>query len=443
MKKALVLAIVCALGLGVGAFAGPMSGFWYTNIVLDLTPTPPATMLYSFTSILNIGYAVAGWDFGSTTVFLQSGIFDQYFVVHGMLGAFTIGSYLNFNPTTELFEQWLSGLKVNIAGVSLYGFFDLAQCDTHVQTAVGTAWLFGVEGGAGDLTFRGEVYGNLVSSLLIQGYTFDDIVGGFADPAYAFDPIHGCFSISIAEDAFTLESCSDCFCFSGADLQVTFPFACIETVQLRAVFTDDGFHYFRMDLNDIALGVDWLSIDDFDLRWHAGIKEMLRLDMDIKLTSACLTPYFVLNPDVLYGDSGFNIDEIELYALGLTYSFNGVTFKSITLFDELNYALTWGGAPVRIDIAIDTLPYYTYCINEYDEMFQIIVDSDACCGGAFGFTVTNWFDISDDEGGELFGWQETDINFSIGIGSNFTLTTMLVIDTTSVQLWGMGFTVSW
>lgn len=436
MKKALVLALVCAFGLSAGAFAGPLTGFWNTNIVLDLNPFD----LDSFSSVLGIDYTVSGWSLGMTTVFVDIGLIDLYFEASGQLGAFTIGSYLNFDPA-KLFQQWLTGVKVNIAGVSLYGFFDLAQCSTQTPTLVGSGWLFGVEGGAGDFTFRGEAYFNLAASLIGGGYTFDDVVGGFADFAYAFDPIHGCTSITVAEDAFALETCGDCLCFSGVDIEIGFPFACVDSVLLDVSFTDDGFQYFKLMLNDIYLSTDWLYIDDFDITWSMALKTVT-VDLKLQITQACLTPYFgILNPAGGIGSSsGIAIDQIELYALGLTYSFNGVTFKSMTLLDTTNYSLTWGGTPVRK--ALCGTANGSYCCTTYDELVEIIVDSDACCGGAFSFDVKNWFDVGN-AGAGIFGWTETSVDFSIGIGSNFAITMMLDIDIAGAQLWGMGFNVSW
>jgi len=436
MKKALVLALVCAFGLSAGAFAGPLSGFWNTNIILNLSV--PSFGLHSFSSVLGIDYTVSGWDLGLTTIFYEGGMADIYFQAHGQLGAFTVGSFLNFDPA-ELFEQWLTGVKVNIAGVSLYGFFDLAQCSANVQTAIGSAWLLGVEGGAGDFTFRGEAYFNLATSLMPYGYTFDDVINGFTDPWNPMDPLHGCaVYVPTSEGLFVLEACQDCFCFSGIDIELGFPFACVDSVLLDLAFTDDGFQYFKLMLNDIDLSTDWLYIDDFDIKWQMQTKSVT-VDLKLKISSACLTPYFGINP--VGSSSGIKIEEIELYALGLNYSFNGVTFKSMTLLDTTNYNLTWSGTPVRAALCGAT---ETYCCTAYDELFEIIVDSDACCGGAFSFDVKNWFDVGADSATTgIFGWVETSVDFSIGIGSNFAITMMLQIDTAAAKHWGMGFNVSW
>jgi hypothetical protein len=439
LKKALVLAIVMVLGLGAVAFAGPFSGSWDTTLSFGIAD--PFAFV-GFASNLSLTYSVCGWDFSSVSAFDVTGFVDQYFTAAGSLGAFTFGSYLNFDPSTPAFEMWLSGAKVSIAGVDLYGFFDLED--------TGCGWLFGASGSAGDCTMAAEAYFNLTDSLMGYGYDFDYVVGNFADFAYAYDAIHGCTSntTTVADNAFSLQTDSCCMCWSGIDAKVTFPFACVEKVTFKASFTcDDGFKYFKAELDDIELGVAWLTIDDFDITW-ALTKKTVTVDLDITIDSVCLTPYFAINPEGTYGNSGFSISSLELYALGLSWDFGqGITVNSITLLDCVNYGLTWGGSPVRLDLA--GLGYY--CVSPYEELFEISYSSDACCGGAFELDIKNWFDIAcEDEqlADSLLGWGATEVSFSVGLGSNFTLSSSYGIASTNVfftgvsQYWQVGFGVT-
>jgi len=358
---------------------------------------------------------------------------NQYFTAAGALGAFSFGSYLDFSPMgpqTGTFNMWLTGAKVSIAGATLYGFFDLTDC--------GSGWLFGATGTAGDVKMRAEAYFNLAYSLIAGSYTFDDVVGGFADFAYAYDPLHGCTAITttVAQDAFELQTCSYCFCWSGVDIQLDFPFACIDDVQVNLSFDTSGFAYVKFGLNDIALGVPWLTIDDFDIKFTTAAKTVT-VDLDVNITATCLTPYFIINPSTAAGSSGFSITSLELYALGLTQKFNGLTFKSITLLDSVNFGLTWSGSPLPIAY----FPVYA-CGPAYEELFEISYDADACCGGAFSFDVKNWFDISPAATPSLFGWAMTEVSVSVGVGSNFTISAAGGVSTAGWQYVQGGFGVT-
>jgi hypothetical protein len=472
MKRVLVLALLCVFGLGVATFAGPLSGFWNTDLTFHITGAN--ITLPGFTSLLGVNYSIGGWTFGSTSTFLNVGFVDQNFTAVGALGAFTIGSYIDFDALGQTFTQWLTGVKVSIAGVTLFGFFDVenwvwnpcahnASCggDGAWQTCSGTAssgFLLGAEGSAGDVTFAGEAYFNLWQGIL-GAYTFDDIVPGFSVPAYDFDPLHGCYNyIPVASDAFLIQTCGTCACWSGFTGQVTFPLGCIDKVSLYAYFNATrGFDMFRIWFEDIKFaGIDWMWIDDVRIDFRPSMytdnvcgvvqtypeKLFSRLDIDIKIPGICFTPYFEFNKPG--SQSGFKLDYLELYALTLDYTWNGVTFSLAELFNTTDYYLTWAGKPISVYAAgLATWDDCDPCVSPYNELIKIVVDADACCGGAFGFAVYNWFMAGDPAAG-LFGWKETDVHFSLGIGSNFGLTLdLMVVDGVGFETFGVGFDVSW
>ena len=67
MNKALVLSLAIVFGLGIAAFAGPISGSWTNAITIDPDQTP--SVIADFSSELTIDYTVGGWTFGSTAIF--------------------------------------------------------------------------------------------------------------------------------------------------------------------------------------------------------------------------------------------------------------------------------------------------------------------------------------------------------------------------------------
>ncbi len=94
MKKAIVIAFTMMLGLGLTAFAGPLSGSWASDLVVD----PAASSFTSLSSTLAVDYTVSGWTFGSSSSFTLSGFSSQSFTAGGSFGAFTLSSTMTFNP---------------------------------------------------------------------------------------------------------------------------------------------------------------------------------------------------------------------------------------------------------------------------------------------------------------------------------------------------------
>jgi hypothetical protein len=166
MKKALVVAIVMVLGLGALAFAGPMSGIFTTDICFSFDSSTGTVYADDFSAELTVDYTVCGWEFESVSGFSLAGWDTQSFTADGVLGAFTIGSTLVFDPSGAAFTSWDSTVGVSIAGVALDAEF-LLEDD-------GAGWTFGASGGAGDCDFGATVYFNMDADgdLVQTGYCY-------------------------------------------------------------------------------------------------------------------------------------------------------------------------------------------------------------------------------------------------------------------------------
>jgi len=466
MKKALVISLLVVTGLGLAAFAGPFSGMWNTCIALDLSNADALALddNCGFNSWLDLHFATCGWDFHSFAWFGTDGLGVMRFQAGGSVGAFSGFSYLDFLPGVDdaaKFNQWLSGVDISIAGVELYGYFDVERyryCSPAGAVVwtddVGSGSLIGVKGTAGDCTIQAEALFNLSSYATFGevdpwvGYTFGDFLAYAGIAAFAENCLRGCYSMTIADEAFNIIQTDCVVAWSGAHVEVAFPFACVETVKLYANFScTNGFDYFRVNLNDIDSGVccGWLLIDDIDIKWNVQTKSVVKVDIDFVVGDTCFTPYFEWNSDVFGGNSGFKLDDLTLYAFALDYNWNGLQFYSITLLDTDNYTLAWDGSVWRTDVAgmpaslESCLWWGTYaCANDYDELFRICADADSCCGGLFSFCVDNWFDIGSDTEGVssgIFGWMETEVKLNFGVGSGITLSTDFSVLATGLNFW--------
>jgi len=139
MKKALVLSLVAVLGLGFAAVAveqGTLSGYWDTKVTI--VPTP---ISLGIDSTLYVKYAVAGWNFTSTSNITQLGWKSQQFGAHAVLGAFSVDSTLDFTTMpTPAFKEWNIDGKLSLAGVLLDANFDLKPNVTKlILTGTGSA----------------------------------------------------------------------------------------------------------------------------------------------------------------------------------------------------------------------------------------------------------------------------------------------------------------
>ena len=384
MKKALVLTLAFALGLGIVAFAAPLSGEWCADITID--PQAQTQTFTAFTSTITVDYTVGGWVFESVTGFSLTGWTEQAFSAVGVLGAFTIGSDLVFAPSTALFTSWDSTGSVSIAGVAFNGEFLL--------TATGSAWLFGATGGAGDLSLGATVY---------------------------FNGIAGTYGLEVQTDGY-------CFCFSSVDFTASFPFTCIDLVEVSLGFSAaTGFDGVTFSVSGIELpGISWITFDA-DLTFDIGdTGKELTLTPNLVLGDySCITLYVAfINQDGLSCQSAsqpLQITGIEVYGIGLTYSWNGVSFSSYSSFDVAYNEDITGNA-------------------DYWEVFSITSAADSCCGGGFSFALDTYFDCDSDV---LFDWAETDASISYGLGSNFTITTGLNVTDLGFTEWSIGFCVTW
>jgi len=129
----------------------------------------------------------------------------------------------------------------------------------------------------------------------------------------------------------------------------------------------------------------------------------------------------------------------------------GVTFKAGTLFNNI-----WGdtGFAKVGDESCDSDDTYCWdsngnlvdipdcCIDPYyDEYFAILIDGDACCGGAFAVEVYNWFE--DEQTDAFMDWIETEVDISIGIGSNTTLSFGFDLGQSGLLNWAIGWCFEW
>jgi len=449
MKKVFVIAITMILGLGLAAFAGPLSGSWATTLVVD----PAASIFTSLTSTLAVDYTVSGWTFGSSSGFTLSGFSSQSFTAGGSVGAFTFSSTMAFDPmavtekiytafwlgkntqtpsltmcpityttkTEPRFLTWKTEGSISIGGVELGALFyidqsnlDVTLTDYVVQPAAavaaenlgtsydcasylnGAGWRFKVGGTIGDITATSYTYFNLTET--DASTTYCPAVGKSGTLSIAATSCAPAFS----EEYITLEGVS----LGCATFDVGLSILCT------------GFSDVTFVANDVAIG-SWLELD-FGLVFTTTSKST---DFCLTVTapaSDCFTIEFGFNGSPNADATGV-IDSLDFYGIGFTYNWNGISFTSYTelsaysalfssssAWDYINGATTNSYLVPYAGNKTDCSHYYTVmavyesepwyelkCVytERYKlwEKFIVDIDADACCGGALDLTISTWF----------------------------------------------------
>ncbi len=448
MKKAIVIAITMILGLGLTAFAGPLSGSWASSLVVD----PAASSFTSLSSTLAVDYTVSGWTFGSSSSFTLTGFSSQSFTAGGSFGAFTLSSTMVFDPmavtekvytafwaandpetqtlstticpityttvTEPKFLTWKTEGSVSIAGVEIGALFYIDQSNydvtltnyvttlADVQTTIfdcdsgvnGSGWRFKVAGAIGDITATSYTYFNLNEADVKATYCPE--VGK-----------RGVFTIAEAD-------CAPAFSEEYITLE-GFVIDCV-TIDVGLSIDCDGFADVTFVASDVAIG-EWLELD-FGLTFTTTAKSTDFCFVVAMPESDCLTIEFGLNDSANPNTDGA-IESINFYGIGFSYAWEAVTFTSYTelsansalissssawsyIYNSTtnSYLIPSAGRDVACSTDTDVADnYLTVSEGFYElecvyteryklwEKFIIDIDGDACCGGALDLTISLWF----------------------------------------------------
>jgi len=222
MKRALVLSLICVLGLGFSSLAASLTGYWDTDVTIDPQQSDFAAAL-SLTSTISVTYTVGDWAFTSVTGLTEDGWASQAFSAGGVLGAFSIESGLVFDPDVPEFSSWYVDTSVSIAGVSFGAVFTLYPNDVKL--------VLSGDGSAGDVVIDVNVtFGHVT-------YIPDGAEGG---------PVDG--------DGCDLD-------WSGITIGIDFPFCCADIAATLA-FDCSGFDSILFETGGIAIpNLPWLTIN--------------------------------------------------------------------------------------------------------------------------------------------------------------------------------------
>jgi len=382
MKKALVLGLIFAVGLGFSAFAQTLSGHWDTDITIDLTTGSTWPGAVTITSEVVVDYTVGDWTFSSETDIEDGTWNNQDFDFAGVLGAFTISGALEFNPDTPAFVSLDANATVSIAGVTFGAAFDLKPTGTDL-TLTGS-------GTAGDVS---------IAVTLILG-----------------DDTDGCD-----------------FDFESVEIDVGFPFCCAD-VSAELYLTCEGFEYVQFCVSDLTItNLPWLTLDAC-VKFEEQTKSFtLSPAIDLGVIGCDFDLYYRLESSGGTNYTPLLIDGIQFDGIQIACEIGGVAFTGITYW----------GPDDHVSALVPGSPGILYGHEDYWEAYQIATTDDGCCG-PFSFDVTVFFD-ENPGATKLFDVAYLIANMEIQVATQFTFSLGIETDVqnNTVNDVTFGFLVEW
>lgn len=469
MKKALVLALVFTFGLGIAAFAGPLSGTWDTSISIDPSAVDFGDFFVSFSSTLAVDFTVGGWVFGSSSTFSAIGYSAQSFTAVGVLGAFSFDTTMKFipmavtatayavltstemetlfgttqtaptnvlwtacpvfvgvNTTAPVFDDWTVSGSVSIAGVNFEGLFFLEgwgggtttttmgyfYWSGSAYTQTGTTVVAAGNTGAG---WRFKMSGDVAPGVTLTSYTYFNLSQADATSTVGCPVIGKKSTFSIASDDCDVTFTEEYITLEGLG------FGCVTDIDLALKLTCDGFSYFKVVVGNIP----FLSFVDlqFGITFSETSKVVTLCGSMDALGGDCFSIDVGLNT-VSFSDA--TITSLEIYGISVAYTWNGISFSSDTSFNTTEHAIKgniYGPDEIAFLVPLTGMTETTTCVDEcitvvtvsdvcsigaegigyyefvcvpteyYEvwETFGIESAGDACCGGAFDFSIDIYF----------------------------------------------------
>jgi hypothetical protein len=393
MKKALVFALMFALGLGVAAFASPLTGTWDMSISIDPGATQAGDLFIDLSTSLAIDYTIAGWVFGSSSTFDSIGWSTQSFTASGVLGAFSFSSTMNFKPRTvtsvvwdfnnpegdslaeaiwlllvdqeeywaacwatdteyltetygAAFDDWTAIGSVSIAGVTFEGLFFL---EGYAGDAVSAPYAFYAEPGIDLVQTAGDVDHVLATpassaKTLGSGWRFmaSGSAGGMNITSYTYFNLKEAFTKDVCKQSlakkgtYTIASPDCCVCFTEEYIYIDgFTFGCAENIAIGLDITCAGFNWLALEVDGLDLGLCCSGITaDFQIKFGTLTKDVaLCFGFEAKETT-CFE--FAVSLDYTdFSITGFTVDSVTF-----GHTWNGITFSSTTLFGSYSSTIT-------------------------------------------------------------------------------------------------------
>jgi len=421
---------MAVVAFGLTLVAGPFTGSLTSEALFTVDKATEHVSQYSLDSIFTLNYAFCGFVGTSFSEFYLPGYIWQGFGLTGGLGAFDVQADLLFGPSTADFIYAQEIVTASIAGVEV-GFYWATLSDAVLGgPANGVVLRLAGSVGGCDIVSVTEL-GARIRDDEFDGITIVHVDTGLSK-SYVTNLIVATQTGSVCVGGFTGEKVT----ISGIS------FSCIEDLSTTLYLSClSGFEWVRLQVEEICTGLSWLSLD-LALTFELQTKSIVVTPSLLLGECACIDTYVEVRTgapdDTLYGNFT-SITGIGLYGVGMTYTWQGGTFKALTVFDTGRYVLTtpeYGSVIASLaDVVNKGYDYYP----DYWELYSIEVVQDGCCGRITRFVANTYFER---DLGSIFGWGMTHVEATWAINPSLFLTGKLQLSNSGLNHFGLGFEIS-
>jgi len=415
MTRRIFIATMLSVALtGLALVRGaPFDVTWDVRLSLD---PDGGTFVDAFQSIVEVDYTLSGFTGTSRSEFQEFGFLWQELSAVGKLGAFDVRADILFGPSTGdyLYAQLIGEMAIGGAEIGVY----YAQLSDAILGGAADGFAFRLAGSVGGLDIVSITeLGARIADDDFDGIEIVHTASGFSR-SYATDPV-------VPGQGFTGQK------VTVGGLSV----GCVDDVETTLYVTCAGFDELSFALSGIDSGLSWLAYD-LEVAFAVQTKTVTVTPRLLVAEVLCLTPMFGIMP----ASATFSLDGIVLGGFDLTYSWNGVTLRDVTVLDPGRYVITtpaYGSALESLADAIDGgHAYYA----DYWELLSLLIDGEACCGGRYALRIDTYFEQG---AGGIFGWGMTEVEGTVGIGRATELTLALQLDAGGLETLSIGFGLTW
>jgi len=426
--RILIAATMAVIAFGLTLAAGPFSGSFTSELLLDPAPN---LAFASLDSNFTLNYAFYEFVTTSESEFYLLGYIWQGFGLTGRLGAFNVQADLLFGPSTADFIYAQEIVTARLAGGEVGFYWAMLSGAVLGGPANGAVLRLAGSVGGCDIVSVTEL-GARIRDEEFDGITIVHVDTGLSK-SYVTNPIVATQTGSVCVGGFTGEKVT----INGMS------FGCIEDLSTTLyVSCLSGFEWVRSEVVGICSGLSWLSLN-LALSFELQTKSIVATPRLILGECLCIDTYMEVLTDApdntIYG-AFTSLTGFSLYGLGFTYRGQGVTVKELTVFDTGRYVLTtpdYGSVIESLAEAVDKGHEY---FPEYWELLSIEVVQDGCCGGITELLINTYFER---DSGSLFGWGMTHVEGTFAVNPTLSLGGEIEADPTGLTQLGLCIEVSW
>ena len=446
--------------------AARFSGTWKTTVGLDLSGATLALSPGSTSSSLGLKYQVDRWKFSGDTDFTLDGLDRVKLSASGRLGDVRLSGSLTFDPIggektqtetqsgsshvfdwgKEYFVLWVEAKNV----IATSSWYICVSSDNTNWTTVSPVFASGVHASGKVLVNLPARYVEVratTGTLTPNAVTPEEVTiahtkqvlkvdvtiplpeNGKLKARFMCPYIEGTPYVKLTLGGLKHEELSvdasakfhllrpDCRpSFHNAEIKLKFPFACFERLSATLKLGSSGFEELSFGLGSFDLGLPGIN-------FSGGLELSLQekafdLSPSLKFEKG---PCFTLHASLETSATPTQITGLSVYGIGVTHSWNGVSVKSTSYFDDKHSVAGKGS-------------------QRGWEVFTVESRGESCCEGKVGFSCSTYFAESSSR---LFDWVETDVDLSFNLASNTTVSSLVVVETTGLTKMNLGIKIAW